>query len=129
MAKPDQSPMELVLAKLMALGVYLSATIVVAGLGWSWILRLSGHPRPEVDLSQVNPAAVPHTLPQLFEGIQAGDPVALMGLGLLCLILTPMLRVVTSLILFIKQRDWLYTGICAFVLTMLLIGMLLGAHE
>ncbi|MNY07064.1 hypothetical protein D3C86_1398490 [compost metagenome] len=52
-----------------------------------------------------------------------------MGLGLLCLILTPMLRVVTSLILFIKQRDWLYTGLCAFVLAMLLIGMLLGAHE
>ncbi|MNL68818.1 hypothetical protein D3C87_1935980 [compost metagenome] len=92
-------------------------------------MRLAGHPRPEVDLSRVNPAAVPHTLPQLLNGIQTGDPIALMGLGILLLILTPTLRVTTSLVLFLKQRDWLYTIICAFVLVMLLIGMALGAHE
>lgn len=129
MARPGESPMEHALARLLAFGVYLSAAIVFSGLGWSWALRLSGHPRPEVDLSRVNPDAVPHTLPQLLHGIQSDDPIALMGLGILLLILTPMLRVVTSLTLFIKQRDWLYTGICAFVLAMLLIGMALGAIE
>ncbi|HEY9899972.1 MAG TPA: DUF1634 domain-containing protein [Pantanalinema sp.] len=129
MARPGEHPMEHALARLLAFGVYLSAAIIFAGLGWSWAMRLAGHPRPEVDLSRVNPAAVPHTLPQLIHGIQAGDPIALMGLGILLLILTPTLRVVTSLVLFIKQRDWLYTLICTFVLAMLLIGMALGAHE
>lgn len=129
MASPDQSPMEHVLARLMALGVYLSAATILAGLAWSWVLRLVGHPRPEVDLSRADPHAVPHTLPQLVQGIQSGDPAALMALGILLLILTPTLRVLTSLVLFLKQKDWLYTGICAFVLAMLVIGMAMGAIE
>jgi len=45
-------------------------------------------------------------------------------LGLLLLIATPISRVALSLLAFGRQRDWLYVGLTALVLALLLYGLL-----
>ncbi len=45
-------------------------------------------------------------------------------LGLLLLIATPISRVALSLLAFGRQRDWLYVGVTAIVLLLLLYGLL-----
>jgi uncharacterized membrane protein len=50
----------------------------------------------------------------------------LIELGLLLLIATPIARVALSVILFARQRDWLYVGITLLVLALLAYGLLAG---
>jgi uncharacterized membrane protein len=50
----------------------------------------------------------------------------LMQLGVLMLIATPIVRVALSTVVFLRQRDWLYTVITLIVLTLLLYGVVNG---
>ena len=45
-----------------------------------------------------------------------GNSESLIQLGVVALLLTPIMRVVLSLFDFLKQKDWLYVAITAFVL-------------
>ncbi|MEZ0321403.1 MAG: DUF1634 domain-containing protein [Thermus sp.] len=54
----------------------------------------------------------------------AGQPEAWVALGLWVLILTPMARVALSALLFAWERDWLYTGVTLWVLTLLILSLL-----
>ena len=56
------------------------------------------------------------TFSGIFEGALAGNSESLIQLGVIALLLTPIMRVVLSLFDFLKQRDWLYVAITAFVL-------------
>ncbi|MBP1776312.1 MAG: hypothetical protein H6Q86_2322, partial [candidate division NC10 bacterium] len=55
-----------------------------------------------------------------------GKPYAIIGLGMLLLIATPVVRVALSVAFFLAQRDWLYTGITVFVLAVLLVSLIVG---
>ena len=122
----DYADLELSLSKLLATGVTLSAIITAIGILWFLITRHSGYPASALDMSAVHPESVPHTFAQLMAGLRSGKPFAIVALGLLLLILTPVFRVATSILLFFQYRDYLYTVVCAFVLAMLLIGMAYG---
>lgn len=52
----------------------------------------------------------------ILEGAFSGNSESLIQLGVIALLLTPIMRVVLSLFDFLKQRDWLYVAITAFVL-------------
>lgn len=54
---------------------------------------------------------------------------AFIMLGLFCLILTPVLRVVVSIFAFAKEKDYLYVVITLIVLVILVIGMSFGLVE
>ena len=56
----------------------------------------------------------------------AGKPYAIIGLGMLLLIATPVVRVALSVVFFLVQKDWLYVGITVFVLVVLLASMMVG---
>ena len=64
-----------------------------------------------------NPATT--TLTGILQGAWAGNSESLIQLGVIALLLTPIMRVVLSLFDFMKQRDWLYVGITAFVLAVI----------
>jgi uncharacterized membrane protein len=51
---------------------------------------------------------------------------ALIQLGLLCLIATPIARVLMSLFAFLRQRDWTYVVITAIVLSVLGYSLFVG---
>lgn len=66
--------------------------------------------------SLTTPAAIVH-------GALALDPTAIIALGLVVLVLTPVARVVFALLAFAEQRDRLYVVFSLIVLAVLFIGL------
>lgn len=67
-----------------------------------------------------NPATT--TFAGILQGALAGNSESLIQLGVIALLLTPIMRVVLSLFDFMKQRDWLYVAITAFVLGVIVVN-------
>lgn len=109
--------MEVVVSWTLKIGVYLAAFVVVVGLIMFFVKGYSGY----------NPGQFPVTWPQIFQGVALGKPSAVVGLGLLILILTPVFRVAMSVFLFFLEKDYLYTWITIFVLAILLFGLFFGS--
>jgi uncharacterized membrane protein len=99
-------------------GVLLSAGLLIVGALLYAFSALRG--------TVPNPLVYPHSLGDVFAGLAHGDPLAILALGLLTLLLTPVARVAVSIFAFARERDWLYVGITALVLLILLVSFLLG---
>ncbi len=63
----------------------------------------------------------------IWSNLLAGEPHAMLTVGLFLLALVPLARVMFCLALFINKRDFAYVGFTAYVLAGLIIGFLLGA--
>jgi uncharacterized membrane protein len=63
----------------------------------------------------------------LLERIREGNPHAVLTLGLFVLTLVPLARVAFCFILFIKERDYIYVGLTAYVLAGLIVGVMVGS--
>ncbi len=59
--------------------------------------------------------------------IREGNPHAVLTLGLFVLTLVPLARVGFCFILFIRERDYTYVALTAYVLAGLIVGVLLGS--
>ena len=66
------------------------------------------------------------TFAQIISGSLARDPHSVMTLGLFILTLVPLARVAFCFLLFLKQRDYVYVALTAYVLIGLIAGVLLG---
>lgn len=100
-------------------GVLLSAGILLVGV--ADVLRLAlTSPRA------VSPALLPHSLGAVLLGLQHGDPLAVILLGLLVLLATPVVRVAVSIITFVLEGDRVYAGITTLVLLILGSSFALG---
>ncbi len=99
-------------------GVTLSAAIILTGL-----LLLLFHPG---GLSGHVPGIFPSTLDQVWSGILNLQPQAVIALGLLLLIATPVITVTTSAVAFAVERDRRYVVISLIVLAILLTSLLIG---
>lgn len=122
--KAAERPMSRVIAKLLAAGVGASALIVATGL---LLLIATGKTGYEgtVRLPSVGGAGAsyPRAFAEVFAGVLALKPIAVIELGLIALIATPVFRVVASIPLFLMERDRLYVLITAAVLTVLLVSI------
>jgi len=74
-------------------------------------------------------AKFPHSLDVLLAGLRTLQGEAIVTLGLLVLMATPVTRVAVSTIAFFRNRDRVYTLITATVLCLLLISLFLGHAE
>lgn len=83
----------------------------------SLLLVLAGRPLPSEVLS----------FGQIFEGLLGLDPAAILNLGILLLLSTPILSIIISLSTFLRHRDWLYVAASATVLFILSIAILIAA--
>jgi uncharacterized membrane protein len=99
-------------------GVLLSSAIIIAGL--ILLLRL---PDP---FSAKSVGTLPHTPLEIWTGLLALQPQAVIVLGLLLLIATPVLRVAVSVIAFGLEHDMRYVIITLIVLAILITSFLLG---
>jgi len=66
------------------------------------------------------------SLTHMWASILAGNPHAVLTLGLFVLTLVPLARVAFCFLLFIKERDYTYVLFTAYVLTGLVVGIWLG---
>jgi uncharacterized membrane protein len=58
--------------------------------------------------------------------IREGNPHAVLTIGLFILTLVPLARVAFCFLLFIRERDYTYVGLTAYVLAGLIVGVLVG---
>jgi uncharacterized membrane protein YfcA/uncharacterized membrane protein len=100
-------------------GVILSASIILIGL-LMLLLNPAGFSVSEL-------LSFPHSFGQIWAGLLALHPQAIIALGLMLLIATPILRVAVSIIAFALERDARFVVITALVLVILLLSnVLLG---
>lgn len=64
-------------------------------------------------------------LGQLLPGMLAGDATAWLTAGFLLLILMPVQRLLTTAALFARERDWLFVGVAAIVLMIVVAGLVI----
>jgi uncharacterized membrane protein len=126
--------MELIISYALRAGVLLSAAVILVGI-LSFALRqdtgyarvLPHHLKDILTFHQPSgPGFFPTSLSAVLQGAMAGKPYAIIELGMLLLILTPIVRVALSVFFFLAQRDWLYVGITLFVLAVLAFSLFSG---
>jgi uncharacterized membrane protein len=126
--------MELVISYALRAGVLLSAAVILIGISWFALAQDTGYvrvlPHHLQDIltfhQQSGPGFFPTSLQAIITGAAAGKPYAIIGLGIVLLILTPIVRVALSVFFFLAQRDWLYAGITLFVLAVLTFSLFSG---
>ena len=65
-------------------------------------------------------------LGQVLRGALAGEGLSLIELGILLLVLTPILRVASSMVIFaVEERDWFYALVTFLVLALTLTSLLI----
>lgn len=115
----ELAAVELVVSRFLRAGVVLSAVVIGTGLLMFLITDSSGYPD----------AVFPTGLIEIVQGLMALKPYGIILTGLFLLILTPVLRVAVSLLVFWKQRDWMYMGITTVVLGILIISFLSAGQD
>ncbi|MEG1503904.1 MAG: DUF1634 domain-containing protein [Enterococcus sp.] len=113
--KEEMLKIERSIGYILRIGVIVSAVIILIGM-----LLLFFQPAND---------QVPTDLWLIFQGVLKLNGEAFIMLGLFCLILTPVLRVVVSIVAFAKEKDYLYVIITLIVLVILIIGMTFGLVE
>ncbi len=109
--------LDVALGRLLRIGVLLAAAVTFAG-GVLWLRQASGTPVAWRTFHG-EPAHLEH-VGAIVAAARTGQATAIIQLGILLLIGTPIARVLFSLVSFALQRDRLYVGTTLIVLTVLL---------
>lgn len=122
---------EEVLSLVLRWGVIVSAAIIIAGLALLIISRHSGYGASFdiVKLLYFDESKTPHgfyptNLQTVLNDVLSLKPFAIIDLGLIILIATPVLRVGMSILLFWLEGDRRYVAITTLVLTVLILSIL-----
>lgn len=70
----------------------------------------------------------PLLLSNIGMSLSHGEPIAIIGIGLIVLLATPVLQVLTALVSFVIGRDRAYIGITLIILAVLSISIALALH-
>ncbi len=122
---------EILISTLLRVGVIISLTVVVLGTVFTFMHHreyLDSQAWPWSDVTGEN-ARFPQTVTDVLRGVRAKEGRAIVLLGLLLLIATPVMRVAVSILAFMYERDRLYMLITALVLALLLLSFVLGRAE
>jgi len=121
MRRFDDFRMKLIMGRLLQCGVIAAAVIVA--IGGFFYLKKYAHAIVSYRVFSGS-AALRHPA-GLIPAAMAGDTVALIQIGVLLLIATPVARVIFAVLGFALERDRLYVLISLLVLAALLYGILL----
>jgi uncharacterized membrane protein len=110
---------EIIISKFLRAGVMLSAIIVGIGLVMFLVTGKSGY----------TGEYFPTSPSEIFIGLVGLKSYAIILTGLIILVLTPVFRVGVSIIVFIKEGDYLYVKITSLVFIILIISFLIGKVE
>ena len=99
-------------------GVLISSAVICVGIGL-WLLGIGQHPDQQL-------LVFPHTLNEVGSGLLMLHPQAIITLGLLLLLATPVVRVFASIFAFALEHDRRYVVITTVVLAILMMSFLLG---
>lgn len=121
--EPSRRSQNLLISATLLGGVLLAALLILVGL-----VRLLLEPaqagEPATVSQLIGQQTHPTSLMQIIGGIESGRPTSLIRFGILVLILTPTLRVLLTLLLFVHEHDWAFVLITSVVLAVLVLGLL-----
>jgi uncharacterized membrane protein len=127
---PNMRRLELLISRILRAGVIASVTLIVVGMIVSFVQHPDYLSSSDVLDSAVGPGATfPHEFDALLSSLRQMRGEAIVTLGLLVLIATPMMRVAVSVVAFFRHRDRTYALITAAVLCLLLLSLVLGRME
>ncbi len=112
---------ENIVGTLLRIGVIVSAVIVLAG-GVVFLARHGTEPT-NYRVFRGEPSELRH-LRGIIRGVRALHSRAVIQLGLLLLIATPIARVAFSVFGFAEETDWMYVGFTGIVLAILLYSLM-----
>ncbi len=115
---------EQLVGRILQIGVLLSALVVSAG-GVLYLAKHAGEPAGHHEFRR-EPERLRNPVEVVQEAVEL-HPRAVMQLGVLLLILTPVVRVAFTVLVFLAQRDVKFVAVTVFVLAVLLLS-LLGAR-
>lgn len=97
--------LERLLAKLLNYGTWLASAVIALGIAVALVERYSGMQDMAIAL---------------------GMPIVTAGIALF--ILLPVVRVIVMLVMFVRERDYLFIAIAGLVLMIILLGFVLGMY-
>lgn len=112
----EPNEVEILVAQSLRFGVLLSAAVILVGLVLFLFSGEGGYPGE----------SYPTQLKDIFAGALSLKPFAIILAGLVLLICTPIMRVGISVLVFLKEKDWLYVGISSVVFLILISGFFFG---
>jgi uncharacterized membrane protein len=110
----DRSRLNMYVRFILVAGMALSVSVMAIGLVW---YAISPGNYPDVILS---PAEIP-------EEISRGNPIAMLDLGILFLIATPLARVIAGLAFYLMDKEMRMAGVSVIILAVIGIAVVLGA--
>lgn len=109
----DDRSLQIVIGNLLRIGVLLSSAIVL--FGGLLVLIQNGH--HQIDFTAFKPEQTFYTsIGTIVQGISEFNGYAIVQLGVFLLILTPIARLVFSVIGFLVEKDYLYVAIGLLVI-------------
>ena len=114
---------EQVVGRLLQIGVLIAAAVVL--VGGVLLLRQHGGAPAAFSVFRGEPAAL-RSVGGIIRAAPSLDSTAIVQLGLLLLILTPIVRVAFTLLAFALQGDRTFVVVTAIVLVLLLVGLVFG---
>lgn len=124
MKKVSDFEVEQIIGQLLRAGVLLAAFVVLVG-GALYIHQWGHAHRNYGEFHGVAPSL--KSISGVLSGTGKLDPEAVIQLGLLLLIATPVARVAFSIAAFALERDWMYVGMTLVVLGVLLYSLMQSA--
>jgi uncharacterized membrane protein len=118
---PDDTDLDAKISILLRIGVFTSATVILTGGILFLITR--GHVLADYHTFHGVPDHLDN-LKGILRGVSHGNPMAIIQLGLVLLIATPVARVILSVFAFAAERDYLYVVISSIVLLVLLSSLI-----
>ena len=120
---------EVIVSLVLQIGVTLSSVIIFIGI----VIFFARHNSVSASFLGANyrhytaaSYGFPHNVSSIKAALEAGSGIGYITLGVLLLILTPVLRVATSILLFVRQKDKPMTMVTLFVLLVLAASFYLG---
>lgn len=120
----SEQQFEQLLSNLLKYGVLIASTVVLLG-GLLYLFRYGGE-KADYHYFQGVPSELCSPTSVVTAAL-SGNYAAIIQLGLLLLVATPIVRVVISLLAFLRQREYIYCTISLLVLTALIYS-LVGAY-
>ncbi|TET72005.1 DUF1634 domain-containing protein [Candidatus Bathyarchaeota archaeon] len=114
MEEGSEPGMEAIASRILRLGVFASAALVLIGLALTAVTGDTSNPYGLLDLDWI------------VWGDPFLEPSHIIYLGFMILILTPVLNIVALISVFIKARDGAFATIASLVLLILILGFTLG---
>ncbi len=117
----DDTILDIRIGMLLKIGMLTSAAVIL--LGGVLFLLHHGHSTPNYTVFHGVPDNL-NSLAGIAAGVRHGNDLAIIQLGMLLLIATPVARVVFSIFAFLSERDYLYVTISTIVLAVLLYSLI-----